>query len=51
VPFPNGSRGIPKKGAVHPAVPGEDTRNDPGTEGGELQGGVSRNFGGGWGEW
>ena len=46
VPFPNGSRRIPKKGAVDPAVPGEDTRNDPGTEGGELQGGVCRNFGG-----
>ena len=46
MPFPNGSRRIPKKGAVDPAVPGEDTRNDPGTEGGELQGGVCRNFGG-----
>lgn len=36
VPFPNGSRGIPKKGAVDPAVPGEGIRNDPGLEGGEL---------------
>lgn len=50
-PFPNGSRGIPKKGAVDPAVPGEGTRNDPGMEGGVLQGGVRRNFWGTWGEW
>ena len=51
VPFPNGSRGIPKKGAVDPAVPGQGTRNDPGVEGGVLQGGVCRDFCGGWGEW